>query len=168
MKKKVIIAVIVILALVIAGFGGYSVYKSKQIEKMQNVAMATVEEMYSIGDYRDAEQNELETLKAKANENIQAVKTQEEADSIVAAFKEDAGKLKTDAQYKKEEKKAAEEAARKKAEAEAKAKAEAAAKAAAQAKWAKAKKAKKSKKKSKKKKKSGSGGCVSDDAANFY
>ncbi len=187
MKKKTIIAVVVLVIILAGACFGTKLYRDKQVEDMRNEAISELKSGTDLADYRDSEKKEVENILNTYAEKISDNKDQQEIAAMIDQAKEEISAIKTDAQLTEEEeiaaKKAAEEAAAKKAAEEAAAKKaaeEAAAKKAAEeaakkaAEEAAAKKAaeeaaaKKAAEEEKSSNGSNSEGCVGNDAKYFY
>ena len=119
---------------------------------MQDQGVSDLKAAVNLDDYREAEQKEIGTILENGEETIRQTKDQAEIDKVIKDASDQIGKLKTDAQYTKEE----EEEAARLAELERQRQEEEAAAAAAAA----------SKKKSKKK--SSGNGCVGGGSDAFY
>ena len=113
----------------------------KTLEQIRTEGADKLSGIVSMDDYREEQQKEIKKILDGAEKKMGEASSEEETDKIIKEAKKSVKGIKTDKELKAEE--------------------EAAAKAAAEAAAA-------AKKKSSGKKKSGSGGCVGDDAKNFY
>ncbi len=166
MSKGKVIAIVIVVILALGG-GAYG-YHQHQISEMRNNGYTALESVVNPEDYREAERAEVEDIIKEHHDAISTLTTQEEVAEEIAAATEEISGIKTDAQLTAEEEEAArikaEEEARKKAEEEAKRKAEEEARRQAEeaARQAAASSSSSSGGSS------NSGGCVGNDADNWY
>ena len=127
----------------------------KQIAEVKTDAQLDIEEgietlegSVKLKDYRDEQKKEVKKILKKAKKSIESAEDQKAIDKALKKAKNDIAEIKTDAQLTAEE--------------------EAAAEAARQAAAAAAARANKSSGKKKSSGSSNSGGCVGNDASNFY
>lgn len=136
MGRKFEIVVIALMVICVAGTGAAIAHQKNVIDTLRSDAIASLEKEVSLDDYRKAQKKEVSKILDKYEKQLAEVRTQEEADKLIADAKAEAKPIKTDAQLTKIEKKKAAEKAKKEAErkaAEEAAAAEAAAEAARQA-----------------------------------
>ena len=135
MGRKFEILVIALMVVSIAGTSVGIAHQKKAVDKMRSDAVASLEKTIPVDAYRKKQQKDIEEILKKYEGKLEGIRTQEEADKLLADAKAEAAPIKTDKQLKKEEKMRAAEKAKKEAERKAaeKAAAEAAAEAARQA-----------------------------------
>lgn len=106
--SKGVVALIVAAVVAACAFGGWQ-YHQNRINEMREAGLAELEASVDLGDYREAEQKEIEVILEDAEAAILSSGDQAEVDKFVENAVNEISKLKTDAQYTKEEE---EEAAR--------------------------------------------------------
>ena len=136
MGRKFEIVVIALMVVCMAGTGMAIGHQKNKIDKLRSDSVAALEKSVSVDDYRKAQKKQVEDILSKYEKDLSEVRTQEEADKLLTAAKDEIKPIKTDKQLTRIEKKKAEEKAKKEAAkraAEKKAAEEAAAAAAAEA-----------------------------------
>lgn len=88
----------------------YEESESVVLAKAKEEANKKLDSIVNIKDYRDAEAKEINKLISEAKDKIDKVEKVNEIDSIIEKVTEEISKLKTNATYEEEEKKAAEDA----------------------------------------------------------
>ena len=157
MSKGKVIAIVIVVILALGG-GAYG-YHQYQISEMRNNGYTALESVVNPEDYREAERAEVEDIIKEHHDAISTLTTQEEVAEEIEAATEEISGIKTDAQLTAEEEEArkkAEEEAKRKAEEEARRQAEEAARQAAASSSSSSGGS------------SNSGGCVGNDADNWY
>ena len=131
MGRRTEIVIIILMIACIAGTGFAIGHQRSVIADLRSDAVATLEKAIPLKDYRKKQQKEVKEILDAYEKKLGEVKTQEEADKLIADAKAEAKPIKTDAQLTKIEKKKAAEKAKKEAERKAREEAEEAARQAA-------------------------------------
>lgn len=164
--KPLSIVLIVLIALACAA-GGTIAYRNHQVEQMRSEGVANLESSVDMDAYREKQQKKIDKLVDEYTQQMMTAEDQETIDQYTEEFAEKIDSIKTDAELTAKEKAAAEkkrkeeEAKRKAAEEKARKEAEEAAAAAAAA-------AAQSSSSGSSGGSKNSGGCVGNDASNFY
>ena len=158
-KLYIIIAAVLVVALAL---GTYALAQQRHLKEIRSDGIAKREQTSDTDDYRTKEKKVVKGIISDAKDKINKADSRDEVDKIISDAKKKVSDVKTAAQYKKEE--AAEAAAKKKA----------AEKAAEEA--SRQQKTQNTQKQQNQNSSGGSsggsqknsGGCVNDDASNYY
>ncbi len=131
MGRKTEIVIIALMIACIAGTGFAIGHQRSIIADLRSDSVAALQKAVPLSDYRKKQQKEVGEILDGYEKKLAEVKTQEEADKLIAEAKAEVKSIKTDAQLTKIEKKKAAEKAKKEAERKAREEAEEAARQAA-------------------------------------
>lgn len=115
MGRKFEIVVIALMVVCMAGTGMAIGHQKNKIDKLRSDSVAALEKSVSVDDYRKAQKKQVEDILSKYEKDLSEVRTQEEADKLLTAAKDEIKPIKTDKQLTRIEKKKAEEKAKKEA-----------------------------------------------------
>lgn len=115
MGRKFEIVVIALMVVCMAGTGMAIGHQKNKVDKLRSDSVAALEKSVSVDDYRKAQKKQVEDILSKYEKDLSEVRTQEEADKLLSAAKDEIKPIKTDKQLTRIEKKKAEEKAKKEA-----------------------------------------------------